>query len=318
MATLALTACHRTPDIEVPVSRCADMPSPRASATCFVVADRAYIFGGRDSAGTYLNDLWQYDPASDQWTQYAATTPLDGRVNATACVDADQNIYLGLGFNGRYGADNTYLRDWWRINLTDGQWTRLADYPNHNTDNAVAFAGNGELYVGYGFCWTYARDMFRYDILSDHWDTIDVHVASHGYPPRSFGGCGCTCGGRYFAGTGYKGKSLDWWAEFLPEGKWVECAPVPGQTRTLAAAVATGQYAYVLGGFHYGGIGTNGQLLSDIRRYNPQTDSWQYAGNLPTPLMNHLAFAVGNRVFVGIGETTDEQMCNHLYCIHEE
>ena len=290
------------------------MPSPRACATCFVADGKAYVFAGRDSVGTTLNDLWQYTPETDTWTRIGVT-PLKARVNATACV-ADDKVYMGLGFNGKYGRDSSYLQDWWEYIPATNQWKQLADYPNSYTDRATAFAGEDALYVGYGFSWNYRRDMFRYDIASNRWDSIDTEVSFHGFPTRSFGGTGCTCGGRHFMGTGFYRHSLDWWAEF--DGQhWAKRTAVPGPARTLAASTATNNYIYLAGGLHYGGVNTTEEVLADIRRYDPQTDSWTYIAVLPEGLMNHLCFAIGKRIYAGLGETKDEQINPTIYWFEE-
>lgn len=310
-----LTACSQQPDFDIALHECAPMPSPRASSTCFVVNGQAYVFAGRDSVGHSLNDLWRYSPSTDEW-ENLGTTPLTKRVNATACVVGDK-VYLGLGFFGKYSQDSSYLRDWWEYIPETQQWTRLADYPNFYTDDATSFVGNGELYVGYGFCWNYRRDMFRYDIASDTWDSIDVHVSFHGYPTRSFGGTGCTCQGRHFIGTGYYQYSLDWWAELVDGTHWEKRAPVPGKTRTTAASTATDDYVYLCGGLHYGGVNTTGEVLRDIRRYDPQRDSWQYVAILPEGLFNHICFSIGKRVYIGLGETKEWQVKGTMYYFEE-
>lgn len=314
---LLLAACNADkPEMDVRLHACAAMPSARASATCFVVNGQAYVFGGRSGTdSTRLNDLWKYDASTDSWDSIGEA-PMLPRVNATACVHQGK-VYLGLGFNGKYKQDSTYLRDWWEYTPgTPGSWKRLADYPNSYTDDATAFVGDGELYVGYGFCWNYRRDMFRYNIEKDQWDSIDVEVGMHEYPLRSFGGTGCTCNGRHFMGTGFYRFSLDWWAEF--DGKhWHERTPVPGKTRTLAASAATEQYIYVTGGTHYGGVNTTGEVLADIRRYDPQTDYWTYVAVLPEGLINHVCFTIGKRVYIGLGETSDWQINDKLYWFEE-
>ena len=315
LMAVSLVACSERPEVEVTLHTCAAMPSPRASATSFVVGDKAYVFAGRDSAGTSLNDLWCYIPETDTWENLGAT-PLTPRVNATACVH-EGTIYLGLGFLGRYSKDTSYLRDWWSYEPATQQWTQLADYPNFYTDCATSFVGQGELYVGYGFCWNYRRDMFRYDIATNRWDSIDVDVSFHGYPTRSFGGTGHTCQGRHFMGTGYYGNSLDWWAELVDGTSWERRAAVPGRTRTLAKSTATKDAIYLCGGLHYGGANTTGEVLRDIRRYDPQTDTWHYVAILPEGLFNHVCFAVGKRVYIGLGETEEWEITDKLYWFEE-
>lgn len=321
---LLLCACSGKVDIELPMLECTPIPSPRAASTCFVYQGKAYIYGGRDSTGQYLSDMWCYDPIADQWKDLGET-PLKPRVNATACVE-NGIVYIGLGFNGRYGNETAYFNDWWRYNPATGDWQKLASYPNHHTDRAVSFANGNQLYVGYGFQWTYTRDMFSYHIPTNRWDSIDVNVAFLGYPARSFGGCGAVCGGRYFYGSGYRGESLDWWAEFIPSsegenctaGEWQRRKAVPGNGRTLSAAAATDNYVYLTCGFRYGGIGTDGHTYNDIQRYDPQTNKWACAGMLPGGLMNHIAFSIDNAVYVGIGENDEEQLVPSLYKIIEQ
>ena len=317
---IMLVACEVSqPDVQYGISTCASIPVPRASAVCFVVGNYAYVFGGRDVKGYYLNDLWRYDIANDNWIQMK-TPPLQSRVNATACV-YDGVVYLGLGFNGQYTNSTGYLSDWWSYNATTDTWQQLSDFPANTTARAISFVGDDELYVGYGFCWTYERDMYRYDIASNTWRFIDVHLdrKAFTFPMRSFGGVGATCQNRHFAGTGFRAYSLNWWGEFMDEGTWIKRKDVPGYKRTTAACAATNDFVYVIGGMHFGGVNTDGKILGDIQQYNPRTDSWLHVGYLPNGgRMNHIAFGVKDRIYVGLGENEDIQVCGDLYCIYEE
>ncbi len=317
---ILMVACHPIePDIQFTITPCASMPSARAAATCFVIGNHAYILCGRDSAGVYCNDMWQYNSVTDSWT-HLGTTPLTSRVNATACV-YEGKAYVGLGFNGIYNNTNSYLTDWWCYDPLLNQWTRLQDYPATTSDRAVCLVGDGELYVGYGFNWTYERDMYRYDIATNKWQYIDVHLdrKPHTFPTRSFGGVGATCQNRHFVGTGFRGHSLNWWGEWLPEGQWVKRQHVPGAKRTLAACTASDQHIYVIGGMYFGGVNTDGKLLADILQYDPQNDSWIHVGNIPSGgLINHLAFYINQDIYLGLGENEDLTLCNQLYRLHEE
>lgn len=315
---LLFVACTQSPDLEMRLHECAPMPMLRASATCFVAGDYAYLFAGRDERDTLMNDLWRYSPATDSWENLGAT-PLAPRVNAAACVVGNK-VYIGLGFNGGYFDKTSYFRDWWEFTPETQTWKALTPYPNANTDRCTAFAGDGELLVGYGFSDKYVRDMFRYSIATDRWDSIDVNVSYHGYPKRSFGGTGCTCQGRHFMGTGFYRFSLDWWAELVDGTHWEERSAVPGRARTLAASAATDRHIYLCGGMHYGGVNTTGEVLQDVRRYDPQMDEWHYVAVLPQGVFNHFCFAVGKRVYIGAGETDespDWPKTDKLYYIEE-
>lgn len=320
MAVLVVSCNHSCPDMQLQIKQCASIPTPLASATCFVMADKAYVLFGRDQQGNYQNHLWQYDSTRDIWTDLGET-PLVSRVNATACV-CDGIAYIGLGFNGQYSNTSGYLTDWWSYDPTNNIWQQLSSFPASTTARAISMVGEGELYVGYGFCWTYERDMYRYQIATDTWNLIDVQLdrKAFTFPMRSFGGVGCTCQDRHFAGTGFRAYSLNWWGELDPiNAQWIKRKDVPGHKRTIAACASTENYVYVIGGMHFGGVNTDGKILDDIQQYDPQTNSWCHVGNLPNGgRMNHSAFSIGSNVYVGLGENEEIEVCGDLYCIYEK
>jgi N-acetylneuraminic acid mutarotase len=262
--------------------------------------------------------MWKYDATNDTW-EALGTTPLKGRVNATACVH-DGVAYIGLGFNGTYNDSNSYLSDWWRFIPYTNQWEQLSPFPSNETAHAISFVGEHKLYVGYGFKRTYERNMYCYDIETNSWTFIDVHLDRNPltFPIRSFGGVGAACQGRYFAGTGFRKHSLSWWGEFHTEGKWTKCKDIPNG-RTTAACTSTQDFVYVIGGMHWGGVNTTGKVLEDIQQYDPQNNSWRNVGRLPNGgLFNHIAFSIGNQIYVGLGEDENFIINNRLYCIHEK
>jgi N-acetylneuraminic acid mutarotase len=328
---ILLAGCS-VPEQQNDLIPCSAIPSERACATCFVYGGQAYLFGGRsrdaDGKEVYLNDLWRYDPATDAWTSLGST-PLLPRVNATACV-ADGAVYMGLGYAGSgYYLDSTYLRDWYRYEPETGTFVALAPYPNGETDKAIswAFEENGEatIYAGYGFRTNYTRDIFRYDIAADRWDSIDTQVSYMGYPSRCFGATGVVWHNRLFGGTGYRRFSLNWWAELVPEGKqkasWRSCSAVPSPERTLSACAATDAAIYVAGGMHYGGLNTTGKVLQDVLRYNPDADRWMRVATLPEPLCNHVMFRIGSDVYIGSGEAWRNDrlvITPNFYRLHEQ
>ena len=303
--------CNNTPEYQVAIESCSNMPVTRASATCFVYGAQAYIFGGRDSVGKYQSSIYCYDALTDTWS-LPIPTPLSPRVNATSCV-VGHEAFIGLGFNGYYNDTVGYLKDWWKMDLETGEWTRLSPYPNKRTDRAICFTTETDIYVGYGFENRYTRDIFCYHIATNRWDSVDVHAGAFDFPDRSFGGTGAQVQGRFFYGTGYKTFSLDWWGEFLPEGGWVTKHRVPHGGRTTAAAAADNCAIYVIGGFHVGGVGTNAEVLKDIECYDPILDCWQHIGNLPAGRFNHVAFYIAPYIYVGMGDDENFTPTNTLW-----
>ena len=70
---------------------------------------------------------------------------------------------------------------------------------------------------------------------------------------------------------------------------------------------------------HYGGVNTDGKILSDILQYNPQQDSWVKVGEIPSGgLFNHISFCIHDKIYIGLGENEKLQLTNQLYRIHEK
>jgi N-acetylneuraminic acid mutarotase len=69
---------------------------------------------------------------------------------------------------------------------------------------------------------------------------------------------------------------------------------------------------------HYGSPTTSGETLRDIRRYDPENDRWAYIGILPEGIINHVSFAIGKQVYIGLGEVGEEwKASRELYRFEE-
>lgn len=117
-----------------------------------------WLFGGigYDSAGVlcYLNDLWQFDPESQEWAWMngssavpyasgqsgqcrttgqhgvygtmgtpAATNTPGSRANAVTWTDNSGNLWLFGGYGADANGAAGYLNDLWELNPADGEWT---------------------------------------------------------------------------------------------------------------------------------------------------------------------------------------------------
>ncbi len=314
---VSFSSCEKV-EVEAHVVHvCAPMPEGVAAATAFVANGKAYVFGGRGQNGVAQNTLWAYEPTTDQWTSLGQT-PLTPRVNATACVVND-TVYLGLGYmkNGSAYIDSCFLRDFWQFVPTTQTWTRLADYPISSTDGCVAFHTDTALYVGCGFYAGFSAKMYQFSLHSKQWYLMPSIVGQR--PAPSMAVCGAqTAAGRCFVGTGYNLFSNSNWYEFNPAtGEFFTKASLPTQGRDCAVATATEDNIYVIGGQHFGGTLTTYHAFDDILRYSPASDSWTVVGKLPMGTLKMIAFAIGKRIYCGLGEDKDGNIQNQLYYIEE-
>ena len=309
-----LAACNHAPEVSVVVHECAPMPAGRASACACSLDGKAYVFAGREGS-KYRNDLWQYDPQTDSWTNMGAS-PMKARVNATMAA-ADGKIYAGLGFAGSgVYRDSSYLQDWWEYTPATNEWRRLANYPQDNTVAASSIAINGIVYVLYGFGWGWTREVWKYSIAEDKWTKLphnEQRAKDNGE------GCGAMLNGTYYFGTGYNTyNETQWFAADLTTDSWTKCASIPGKGREISACAASQKYVYLFGGRYFGGDMTGGEIFETYMRYSPDKDQWEWCGTMPCGRAeNQIAFTIDGKAYFGLGENEKKEMINTLYRIED-
>lgn len=316
LTAFVLSSCtDNTPTVNLQIKSCAVMPSPRASAASCALDGKGYVFSGRDAKGTYLNDLWQYDPSTDTWKQLS---PCPGKARVKAVIAAYEGaLYLGLGFSGeKVYVDSCYLRDLWRYTPADDQWTRLKDSPFPNTVSGVPCISDGRMYVLYSTGWSQSKDIIYYDIEKNQWyDIPDTGKR----PGACFGATGAPFSGRFFFGTGLTWENTKQWYEVdIPKDQWIARTSCPGKGRELCASCATTDYIYLFGGRYFAGEYTGGEVFSEILRYCVDTEQWEHCGTMPCGRSeNMIAFCIDNIVYFGLGEDEKGTLHNTLYRIEK-
>lgn len=313
VVALLLVACNNAPEIAVAVRECASMPTGRATACACSLDGKGYVFAGK--AGGYKNDLWQYDPQTDSWTDLGAS-PMKARVNAMIAA-ANGKLYAGLGYAGKgVYRDSTYLQDWWSYEPATAQWTRLADFPKNTTVAALPVVIDGVIYAVYGFGWGWTRDIWKYSIANDKWEMVPDNSKR---AEAVGGGCGAMLNGTYYFGTGYRTyNETQWFAADIISDKWTRCKSIPGKGREVSACAASNNYVYLFGGRHFAGDMTGGEIFNTYMRYSPEKDQWEWCGTMPCGRAeNQIAFSINGKVYFGLGEDEKGQIINKLYCIEE-
>lgn len=308
IAVFLLVGCSSSvPEIGVRLVSRAAMPEARAAAVGFSDGKYGYILGGRDSADVVTNTLFRYVAESDSWEQIVSP-PLAARVSAAA-IAVEGRIYIGLGFAGKVYTGDSYLRDWWCYTPADGSWARLADYPNSYTVGVSCYTEGGNIYCIYGMGDGFTRDVIRYDIACNEWTKIPGH---EGQSYAVMGGTGATVAGEHYFGTGYNTRNKNTWYRLNPEGDWEKRASVPGK-RSTAVAAGTSRYIYMAGGRLFGGDLSGGKVYDDVLRYDPEQDKWYLAARMPEGRDRMSRFVIGERIFIGLGETEDSRKMKTMF-----
>lgn len=167
-----------------------------------------WVFGGyaRDSTGAvgYLNDLWEYSPASGEWTWVggsatanakgvygtlgvaAATNVPGGREYPDYWTDASGNLWLFGGYGYDSAGSLGELNDLWKYSPTTGMWTWVdgpdtaggsavygtlgvtaaANIPGAREEVAIWTPGNGDVWLfgGEGRTDPQFNDLWKYPI----------------------------------------------------------------------------------------------------------------------------------------------------------
>lgn len=171
---------------------------------------------------TFLgNDLWEYDPSLNEWTQLSPMPESAGRFHP-AFVAASDKIFVGAG-----AGNGVNLNDWWEYNIETDVWRQLPDFPSHERHHPYHFMINEEPYVGCGHGTTNVlststgdvtniyTDWFKWDVENEQW----VEVAN-------FPGEGRVAGTQFsYNGKGYmlSGEGED--HDIMEEGEFWEYDP---------------------------------------------------------------------------------------------
>ena len=107
-------------------------------------------YGG--NSNSIQNKLYEYSPQTDTWKELA-DLPVKGEMYQMKVFTTGGNVYICGGY---FASTNKQFMETWKYDISNGQWTRVADRP---TEQRVMQTGNGETY-GYfmtpqGFLWVY-------------------------------------------------------------------------------------------------------------------------------------------------------------------
>jgi N-acetylneuraminic acid mutarotase len=165
-------------------------------ATAFELDSKGYVCGGKVGPNSYTNQLWEYKPSLNQWTQ---RTNFPGGVRyQLASFSVGYYGYVGLGAN-----QDVFKKDFWKYNAGTNQWTAIADLPASERGSCVTFSIGNRGFVCMGSDGGILDDLWEYIPEIDYW----VSRAPYGGSERK-NAVGFVVNGKAYVGTGkgYSGK----------------------------------------------------------------------------------------------------------------
>lgn len=268
----------------------------RARSVSFVLGQKMYVSCGVDTAEIVHNDLWEYDPATDSWSQ-RADLPGSARRNAVAVEFADKAL-VGLGLDNDDASIGNRLVDIWEYNASLNSWTQGADFPGGDSlgvYNASAFAHGKYMYVCGGKIGpsNYLEQLWAYDTDLHHW----LRLAD--FP----GGVRNKLSSFAIDGVGYVGMGEDQdiyhndlWAYDIDQNIWSQKTSLPSSGRANASSFVLQDRGYIL-------FGENGGYLKELWEYNPSTDSWTNRASYGGSARRYaVAGVIGDIAYAGLGQ----------------
>jgi len=266
----------------------------RHRTTSFSIGNKGYMGLGHYNSGPggniHLADFWEYDPASNAWTQKA---DFGGGLRYHAVGESFGNkAYVGTG----RAPGNTLMTDWWEFDPIANTWTAKATFPGTARRGAVCFKQGDYLFVGTGQIPTgFTNDFYAYDPVNDQWLT---GVASFPGSPRT-SAVAFSIDEKSYVGTGGTGcGTTDFYEYKLSTNQWINRANVGSIIRQEAGAFAVNGKGYIIAGDNC----SSGTNYKDFWEYDPNTDTWTELPEFEGAARRYIdAFVIGTKAYVGLG-----------------
>ncbi len=151
-------------------------PPPRRNHAAWGMNGRLYVMGGVAAGGSFLSDLWEFDPAPppavEPWRHVGDTTGMTARAHHAAVPLPNGDVM----FFGGQSAEGVQ-KDVWIAHRGTGEWRQVVSMPHNwsggfshligTTDVVAAGTGGGRVY--------------GYSIADDEWTWDDNGPPLNGY-----------------------------------------------------------------------------------------------------------------------------------------
>lgn len=262
--------------------------SARSNAVAFTIGNKAYLGLGTFLGMSYFNDFYEYDPATDTWTQ-KANFPPGARADAVG-FSINGKGYITTGGNGVF-----VNYDMWEYDPVTDAWTQKSNCPGSARSKAQGFAIGNMGYVGLGTDGVNdLTDFWAYNPATDSWtqkasypglgrtSTMGLVINNMGYI-----GLGTDVNGNYYGDVWEYNAGADAWSA----------------KQSFAGSAFHSMSCFAMNGKGYVGTGFNGiNELTDFWEYDAVADTWtskaMYSG---AARKNGVGFSIGNKGYIATG-----------------
>lgn len=223
----------------------------RGSASSFSLNNKGYICLGQGETNPFFNDLWEFDPITNTWSQKASFIGSPRRSAVSFTIDSLAYVGTGISANG-------LEKDIFSYNSNTNTWTQKNDFGGTARKEAVGFSMEGQAYIGTGDEGIYTNDFWQYQASNDSW----IQKSDFPGTPRK-GAVGWGIFPSAYIATGEDNAfnfTKDVWEYNYFSDTWVQRADFIGEGRSNAVVFVLQDLAFV-------GAGYNGQFFDDVYAY---------------------------------------------------
>ena len=251
-----------------------DMPTGRWELSTCVVNGKIYAIGGAGPVYQALHTVEEYDPATGKWTTKSQMPTARQGLSTNVVYGKIYAIGGGVGSSAAYTTVETFSTVE-EYNPATDTWTTKSEMPTargfHSAnvvDGRIYVIGGSPVAPGSGSILT----VEVYDPASDTW------TQKGDMPASRRAGFTSVVDGKIYGFGGYASRErVD---EYDPvTDTWTEKANMPTDRIGLSTSVLNGKI-YAIGGYVPGVSGYPG--VTTVEVYNPTTDTWTKAPDMPT------------------------------------
>lgn len=296
--------------VALPGSKKSDLIAKnRSRAVGFTINGIGYVGlgmsqqSGQTGQPDYLNDLWSYNPATDQWME-RATFPGTNRMGAVVFV-VNGKAYVGGG-TGDHGAVN----DFYEYDPVADEWS-LSISMDNTRYSAIAFAVEEKGYVGLGAYydrqnnfitlndfWSYDPNQYEWTKLKDFPGESRLNSSVFVIGRKVFITAGCD-NDRNTA-TYYS----DTYEYDTENNQWTQKKDFPNKEYRNAMGFSVNGYGYIP--FIKGG---------ELWQYSPTTDQWGKKAHFPGSysVSGVACFVINNKAYFVLDSGNKNLNANELW-----
>ncbi len=247
----------------------------------FDIGSYGYVCLGYNGGGG-TNQLFQYDPGSDTWTQMA-NAPVSRYLPNWFVIN---NIaYVGLGVNDQQDSTskNIYAYD-----PSTNTWSQKSSFPGIVLNGNANFAiGNKGYLVGFpsGSSGPSSAQVWEYDQNADGWTQKNNFPGSYLDPIVAFSidSLAFLCGW-----TKDQNQTGECWQYYPSTDSWLQKNTFPGTYTYPPVAITINKHGYVMGG--------------DNWQYDPASDTWARMAFFTFFRNGGYGFTIDNRGYFAAGQ----------------